>query len=96
MKLPKSINILGLTYKVQTASLINENIDQEGECNYRRQEITIKENIPDDRALETLMHEIVHAILGGLRLEKENDDEMIVQSLAVGLNQALGPYLKFE
>lgn len=63
MKIPKKINILGFEYKIiqeETETMMRNGYW--GTCNSITQEIHLKPDVPEISKLDTLIHEIIHAI----------------------------------
>lgn len=56
--LPKKVNILGKKYKVKQVY-----IDVCGDCDYKKQLIRINRRMNDGQKAETLIHEIMHAVI---------------------------------
>ena len=79
MKIPKKLKIGGHIYKVELVDM--DDIDSaNGEQDRHRNRIRICKTDPQSQQEETLLHEIIHAVNGGLK-------EEIVDSLAVSLYQ---------
>ena len=57
---PTSIKIFGQKYKVRYDYASEEN---NGLCDFDKNTIFIKANLPDDKTLRVLMHEITHAVI---------------------------------
>jgi len=96
LKLPKSVNILGLEYAVESAnSRISVNTCN-GLIDHKQQIIYINSDHHADRQTVALLHEIIHGVLGNIGLGEEHNDENLVQSLAVGLYGALKNHLTFS
>lgn len=87
MKLPKSVKIGAHTFKVIYRKMDNNF----GEMDDTTLTITIDNTMPQTQQEETLIHEILHAIrkLSGTELERERDEERVVQSVAHLLYQTL-------
>jgi hypothetical protein len=84
--LPKSVEVLGLTYAVEICDLE----DADGDCMPDRQRIRVREGMSDEKTTQVYVHELVHAVLAGLQCMDEYEDERLVQGLAIGLHRALG------
>jgi hypothetical protein len=77
----KKFKIGGHIYSIELVD--GEDITKDcGECNKARNVIKIRKDIPQTQIEETLLHEIIHALNGGL-------DEVTVDGLATGLYQVL-------
>jgi hypothetical protein len=85
----QTVNILGLTHKVEIVPNLSANWDTLGDISYNEQLIRLDAGLSEERRDVVLLHEIVHGILNGLRYTAENADEKLVQGLAIGLYQAL-------
>ena len=99
MDLPKTIDILGVTYHIKCVDVINEDCNQLGEITYTDQVIRIKSGLPDDGKVQTLIHEVIHGIdqaLGYPMSPDDDDNERLVQQIATGVHQTLGKYLTFS
>jgi hypothetical protein len=55
------VKILGKTYSVQVVDQVDEQ-DSLGECNDTLQRILVKSGQPPDQTMDTVIHEITHAI----------------------------------
>lgn len=85
MNLPETVNILGITYKVIEVDVVNKNEPRFGELNFATSEIRIDQELPDEKKIQVLMHEILHGIFDGLGMEELCKDERSVQSIATAL-----------
>lgn len=86
MGIPESVDILGIPYEV----VIEEMEDGEDGCiSPKRQRITLREGLSDEKRAQVYLHEIVHGILDQLGYADLYEDERLVQGLAIGLHQAL-------
>ena len=81
---PKSIKILGKTYAVswQTPPREQGEPDYLGRCYNDTNHIYVEPKMPQDQILDTLLHEITHAVSAQLSLDL---DEPTVHRLATGL-----------
>ena len=79
------IRILGIDYSVREVQIINDNDTIMGLCRYQANEILIKKGLSDADKKITLIHEILHAVLGQLGFENENDNENMIKSLSTAL-----------
>ena len=79
------IRILGIDYSVREVQIINDDDTIMGLCRYQANEILIKKGLSDADKKITLIHEILHAVLGQLGFEKENDNENMIKSLSTAL-----------
>lgn len=85
MRIPKSVRILGITYRVSTKDLGNE----DGFIIPRKQRIVLGKHLSPEKAKQVLLHEVIHGILDQLGYLDLYEDERLVQGLAIGLHQAL-------
>ena len=60
------IRILGIDYSVREVQIINDDDTIMGLCRYQANEILIKKGLSDADKKITLIHEILHAVLGQL------------------------------
>jgi predicted metallopeptidase len=77
---PKTIEIGGIKYTVSEskAVVIDDNAGYAGKISYATSEIEILNKLPDDRKLETFIHELMHALFfesGYI----EHDEDMVVR-----------------
>ncbi len=95
MKLPNSINILGITYTIQyvnnpTEVDMNKRESLWGQIDYWTRKIRIYKN---DRPLEdiwkTIFHEILHGIAEELHLNEIKENEKTIDLLATGITDVL-------
>lgn len=93
MKIPESVRISGLEYRVKEVPLLTDGLHElSGQINYRAQTIELSQaGEPKDgsKAL-TLWHEIIHGILMDRGLELESDmEEAVCEAVARGVYQVL-------
>ena len=79
------IRILGIDYSVREVQIINDDDTIMGLCRYQANEILIKKGLSDADKKITLIHDILHAVLGQLGFENENDNENMIKSLSTAL-----------
>ena len=77
----KKIKILGFTYKIKWVNDLIEKEGLYGDCNYENK--TIRLQIPNGKhskkeILNTFYHEVFHAILKELGLDKMNNEHIVV------------------
>lgn len=86
---PDRVLILNTLYRIEWAEGREVEIMGEvfGECEYCKQIIRINTNRPLDAQADTLLHEILHALmfLSGLMDREKMDDEDVVRLLSTGL-----------
>ena len=78
-KIPKLILIEGMLWKVKRVkSLHHNNKKCHGICDYNRREILVDSNIRGEVLMETMVHEITHALIHDLkiRLNFKNDEKL--------------------
>lgn len=88
-KYPKKIKVGPYTYTVQLYP--DSTISDHGACVYAHQTIFINPNQHPDRAGDTLLHEVLHAIwdLSGFDVMPDLHEETVVRSFASWLSQVL-------
>jgi GTPase Era involved in 16S rRNA processing len=70
MKIPKKINVLGLTYKVsEQENVCVDSLTALGLCDFAKQKIVLDKNQCQEQKESTLLHEIIEAINNQLELE---------------------------
>jgi hypothetical protein len=84
-----TVNILGLTYTVELVPYILRDEYRIGQLDPERQEIKILDSLSGELAAQTLLHEIIHGILKQLKRFDEDNDERLVQGLALGMYDCL-------
>lgn len=92
MKLPKEVKISGMVYKVIPTKepLIDGNIRAYGHVDFETREITIDVSLRDEQGhMQTLLHEILHAIVYDRDIDLGENEEIIIDQLAKGLYQVL-------
>lgn len=85
----KTINILGLEYKIEEVEQVDKNQRLFGEIDYVNQIIKVEKDLTTDKKIEVLIHEIIHGIFEALSFEEENKNEHLTQALACSLYQIL-------
>lgn len=86
MIIPKKVDILGIPYEIAVEEM------EDGEDGYispKKQRITLREGMCDEKRTQVYLHELVHGILDQLGYSELYEDERLVQGLAIGLHQAL-------
>jgi hypothetical protein len=89
-KYPKKIKLGPYTYEVKTFPEVTEETDH-GACVYSQQVIFLSKNQHAERAGDTLLHEVLHAIwdLAGLDVVPDLHEEVVVRSFATWLSAVL-------
>lgn len=85
----KNINILGLTYTIEEVEQVDKNTRLFGEVDFVKQTIKIEKGLTEEKKLNVLLHEVLHAIFAELNFTNENENEHLIQSLANALYQIL-------
>lgn len=81
MKIPKTLKIGGHIYEIEFVD--GEKINNDcGEQNRARNTIKLRKDLPQSQLEETLIHEVIHALNGGLK-------EEMVDGMAMGIYQVL-------
>ena len=83
------LNVLGLEFTVREVPQIARGEVYAGYIQYMEQDIQIDSTMMPDRKRVALMHETIHAILNTYCMHTENENERLVQALALGLCQVL-------
>ena len=86
MELPNVVDILGIPYEVVTEEMED---GEEGCISPKKQRITHREGMCEEKRTQVYLHELVHGILDQLGYSELYEDEHLVQGLAIGLHQAL-------
>jgi len=84
--LPESINIYGIPYKVTFGKNDFEPTSQFGQIIYTKGEIVINPDMPEELQMQTLIHEWIHGVLTLSGHNKETEDELLVNSLAIAIS----------
>lgn len=89
LHIPQQVSIFGLVYKIQMVDRISRESSLDGEMSPLEQVIRIDRPMNPERAKRVFLHEVVHALVDQLGYQVGNEDERMVQGLAIGLHQAL-------
>lgn len=82
------INIQGIIYRIRVENNLIRDSGAQAEINFVDRIIRIDSEIyGTDRGNIALLHEVIHGILEGLCFEEENENEHLIQCLAVSLYQ---------
>ena len=87
MEIPNTVSILGVPYEVAVGEMED---GEDGSISPRRQLITLREGMCEEKRAQVYLHELIHGILDQLGYAELYGDEHLVQGLAIGLHQALG------
>lgn len=85
MEIPPKVFVLGLTYDV----CITDLDDSDGVCIPSKQRIELRQGMSKEKTEQVFFHELIHALLSQLSYDDLYEDEHLVQSLAIGIHQAL-------
>ena len=81
-----TLNILGVTYTIHEVDCVDRHMSARGSYDNTTCEIRIDRNLPISSKRQTLMHEIMHAILDLLGYNDLCEDEEKVQGLGTALH----------
>lgn len=84
--LPTHVQLGPVRYTVERVPSVDDSSDgglKVGQIRFAEARIVILDRLPDDRALVTLWHELVHGLFEVAG--QDNDDEGLVDALAYGL-----------
>ena len=84
--IPNTINICGIPYKITFGKNDYDPTDQFGQIIYTKGEIIINPDMPEKLQMQTLIHEWVHGVLTLSGYNKETEDELLVNSLAIAIS----------
>lgn len=86
--IPKAINICGIQHniKVYSDDFTSTNIHF-GEMDYKKCEIRIADNMPEELQMQTIIHEWLHGAFWMLGLNELTSNEQLVQGLAMAIYQ---------
>lgn len=87
LKKAKTVTICGIRHTVE---YVKDQFDVDthfGQINYKEAQILINEDAAESIQSETLWHEIVHGILMHIGRSELNDDEALVNLIALALNE---------
>lgn len=84
MKITDSVKIGGITYEVKFPDLISNNVDCDGQIDYKEQLISLKSdmNRDTDYAKEVFLHEILHGIYEHCGFTQNEDN---IRALSIAL-----------
>lgn len=91
----KTIQILGLTYRISEVECVNKEELRRGEINFLTNEIRIDQSLPEDLKGQVLVHEVLHAIFDLLGYEDLCSDENKVQGIATALYELVQSNQRF-
>lgn len=82
------INVCGVRYKIVQLEDVDNNPCCLGLCVYRDSRIQLKRGLSFERKKQTLIHELLHAML--YEAGYEEHDETLVSNLSIVINQVIG------
>lgn len=94
-----TVKICGIPYEVEKVPVIDESTEGivQGQIEYSKAKILIKDGLPQGIEYEVLIHEMVHGILNHIGQTELRDNEDFVQRLANGIyNSGLQLLVKEE
>ena len=86
--IPSTVKICGIPH---TVILCEDNFNTDchfGQIEYAKCEIRINKDMPEEMQIQTLTHEMVHGMLVMIGQSELSQDEQLVQSLAMAINQS--------
>ena len=87
--IPPEVKICGITHAVRVCEdCFNADASHFGEIEYAKCEIRINRNMPEEMQMQTLIHEMLHGMLVMIGQSELSQDEQLVQSLAMAINQS--------
>lgn len=94
IRIPETVKIGNLVYKVSYED--DEAFEKCGQSSLVKQYIRLNQIMSPELQFETLLHEVIHQILGQKSFKDENRNEPLIDTLSAGLYQLLkdNPFLK--
>ncbi|AZB66823.1 TPA: hypothetical protein K8054_000263 [Staphylococcus pseudintermedius] len=83
-----NINVCGVKYKIDQLEDVDNNPNCLGLCVYKDSLIQLKRGLSFERKKQTLIHELLHAML--YEAGYEEHDETLVSNLSIVINQVIG------
>lgn len=88
MKIPKQIKVCGHVYEIEACDdAWMDDSEKWGQCDRQKLKIKYFSGLPESRMIETVLHEIVHAIYYEYDLETARTEEEFVTRMSAGLYQ---------
>ncbi|MBQ8429106.1 MAG: hypothetical protein IJX30_03305 [Clostridia bacterium] len=82
------IKIAGVCYSIQATEDLIRDSGRQAEINFVDRKIRVDSSIYEtDKGHIAILHEVLHGIFEGLCFESENENEHLIQCLAVSLYQ---------
>ena len=82
MKLPKTVKVGACNYTIKEL-VIDSDDDFVGRCHPNQQLIEIDKRLPQDKKLQTLLHEVIHAICYEYGNLKINDNTVDILATSI-------------
>ena len=84
MKITKTAKIGGITYNIVTSAIIDKDNSIDGQIDFKRQLIELKEDMPinSDYAKEVFIHELLHGIYNHCTLPQ---NEETIRAISIAL-----------
>lgn len=83
-----TIKLSGIDYSVDTFDMdVDRNLM--GRLSYDTAQIFIRKDIPLDKKLETLLHEVMHVVYMNAGLQPGDEEEKVVTAMSSGVYQFL-------
>ena len=86
--IPSTVKICGIPHSV---ILCEDNFNTDchfGQIEYSKCEIRINKDMPEEMQMQTLVHEMLHGMLVLIGQNELAQDEQVVQSLSMAINQS--------
>ena len=86
--IPTTVKICGIPH---TVMLCEDNFNTDchfGQIEYSKCEIRINKDMPEEMQMQTLVHEMLHGMLVLIGQNELAQDEQVVQSLSMAINQS--------
>lgn len=85
---PKSVKVAAFDFKIEPWTAIQAHSSRKyGECSVEEFTIRIQENLDHFKAIDSLMHEIGHAIYWAYSIEDEDKEERVVSTFGTAWTQ---------
>jgi hypothetical protein len=97
MSLPKKIKVISMDYTIKPAeaSWVRET-ESRGQCCTDTQTITVPKTDIPCQTLDTVMHEVFHAVFDVMQLTDDDKEEAYVSRMATGFTAVLRDNPKFR
>lgn len=83
------VKIFSREYEIVEKECLEHGSEAIGRINYIEGKIELKADVDKDLKEITLLHEVIHGILGSLGFDQQNENEQLIDSLSVGLHQVI-------